>query len=46
MNMTQLRLERPLAAAFGAIDPGSLAVLWNSISFLGLAASMLLALGC
>ena len=43
MNQSQLQLESPAAIVCGAIDPGSMAIVWIGVSLLSILAAMFLA---
>jgi hypothetical protein len=43
MSQNQFQLERLAAIVCGAVDPGSMAIMWLGISLLSIAATMLLA---
>ena len=43
MNQSQLQFESPATIVCGAIDPGSMAIVWIGISLLSILAAMVLA---
>jgi hypothetical protein len=43
MSQNQLQFERLAAIVCGAVDPGSMAIVWVGISLLSIAAAMVLA---